>query len=132
MLRKIWNKVRGKAGFTLTEIIICVAILAIIGGINMYSTSKNVDEARVSKAKAEVGALEVAIAQYNQAGYTPAITDTTAWSDVVTNLKTKQLISTDPAFTGQYSCTYSMFKAANGPHVKLTGCLFHTGQISVF
>ena len=52
------NKVRSNHGFTLLEIIVVVAIIAILAAYIAPKVTGRVDDARISKAKSDIRVLE--------------------------------------------------------------------------
>ena len=54
----------GRAGFTLVELLITIAILAVLAAIGVPSYSRYVDRARVAQATGDIRRLEVLIAQF--------------------------------------------------------------------
>lgn len=55
---------RRNLGFTLLEMIIVVAIIAILATVVVVNTSGRVEEARISKVKADLDGLETALNMY--------------------------------------------------------------------
>ena len=58
------TKVKAQSGFTLTEILIAMAIVAIMGTIVVLSLIGNVDKANIEKLKADLGTIETALNSY--------------------------------------------------------------------
>ena len=58
------NRLRRPRGFTLIEIVIAVAILAVLAAVVMPRVIGRVDEARVARAKSDVQALSTALNLY--------------------------------------------------------------------
>ena len=58
------NRLRRPRGFTLIEIVIAVAILAVLAAVVMPRVIGRVDEARVARAKSDVQALLTALNLY--------------------------------------------------------------------
>jgi general secretion pathway protein G len=54
----------GRSGFTLVELLITIAILAVLAAIGVPSYSRYVDRARVAQATGDIRRLEVLIAQF--------------------------------------------------------------------
>jgi general secretion pathway protein G len=54
----------GRAGFTLVELLITIAILAVLAAIAVPSYSRYVDRAALAQATGDIRRLEVLIAQY--------------------------------------------------------------------
>src|SRR5882762_2372976 len=54
----------GRAGFTLVELLITIAILAVLAAIAVPSYSKYLDRAALAQATGDIRRLEVLIAQY--------------------------------------------------------------------
>ena len=58
------NKVRSNQGFTLLEIIVVVAIIAILAAYIAPKVAGRVDDARISKAKSDIRVLESSLELY--------------------------------------------------------------------
>jgi general secretion pathway protein G len=58
------NKVRSTQGFTLLEIIVVVAIIAILAAYIAPKVTGRVDDARISKAKSDIRVLESSLELY--------------------------------------------------------------------
>ena len=58
------NKVRSNQGFTLLEIIVVVAIIAILAAYIAPKVTGRVDDARISKAKSDIRVLESSLELY--------------------------------------------------------------------
>ena len=58
------NKVRSNHGFTLLEIIVVVAIIAILAAYIAPKVTGRVDDARISKAKSDIRVLESSLELY--------------------------------------------------------------------
>ena len=58
------NKLRANRGFTLLEIIVVVAIIAILAAYIAPKVAGRVDDARISKAKSDIRTLESALDFY--------------------------------------------------------------------
>ncbi|HUV20449.1 MAG TPA: type II secretion system major pseudopilin GspG [Gammaproteobacteria bacterium] len=58
------NKVRSNKGFTLLEIIVVVAIIAILAAYIAPKVAGRVDDARISKAKSDIRVLESSLELY--------------------------------------------------------------------
>jgi len=58
------NKVRNNRGFTLLEIIVVVAIIAILASYIAPKIAGRVDDARISKAKSDIRVLESSLELY--------------------------------------------------------------------
>ncbi|NVK22851.1 MAG: type II secretion system major pseudopilin GspG [Kangiellaceae bacterium] len=58
------TKAKAQSGFTLTEILIAMAIVAIMGTIVVLSLIGNVDKANIQKLKADLGTIETALNSY--------------------------------------------------------------------
>lgn len=107
------------------EIIISVAIIATISAIGVVASGKYVDEAKITKAEAEVAVLEIAVSQYfidnpSEKGTTESITA------LIPTLLEKGYLQKSPSYNGTDSCSYT-YETVNGStekHVKLKGCTF--------
>ncbi len=112
-----------------------LALLAMVAVQGLDSASKQVDEAKLQKAVAEVGRIELAINNYNvaQTSATTKITADTSWDDIKTKLRNSGYLDVAPEFENQYGCTYGTYSTTytestkKTPHVKLSGCSFAKG-----
>ena len=64
------NKVRSNRGFTLLEIIVVVAIIAILAAYIAPKIAGRVDDARISKAKSDIRVLESSLELYKLDNFT--------------------------------------------------------------
>ncbi|HKJ53973.1 MAG TPA: type II secretion system major pseudopilin GspG [Gammaproteobacteria bacterium] len=64
------NKVRSNRGFTLLEIIVVVAIIAILAAYIAPKIAGRVDDARISKAKSDIRTLESSLELYKLDNFT--------------------------------------------------------------
>ena len=64
------NKVRSNRGFTLLEIIVVVAIIAILAAYIAPKVAGRVDDARISKAKSDIRVLESSLELYKLDNFT--------------------------------------------------------------
>lgn len=58
------KQIKKQSGFTLTEILIAMAIVAIMGTVVVLNLIGNVDQANLQKLKADLGTLETALTSY--------------------------------------------------------------------
>lgn len=128
------RKILKRNGFTLLDAVITCVIIGIISVFALNSNSKSVDNARLSKAKAELATIEIAIRQYNLDYPTAKITSSTAPATAFNTLKSKGYLDVTPSYTSEYGCSYSFFTSteSNNLHVKLKNCKFTTGDITIF
>ena len=64
------NKLRSNRGFTLLEIIVVVAIIAILAAYIAPKVAGRVDDARISKAKSDIRVLESSLELYKLDNFT--------------------------------------------------------------
>lgn len=85
---------REEKGFTLIEVIVVAAIIAVLAGIIVPLVFKEVDESKISKAKADVKSIQTAIMMFYK--------DTQMWPNLIsgggnaTLLRTEGNIPNDP------------------------------------
>lgn len=119
------KRLRGKAGFTLIEILIVIIILGILAMIIVPQITVSTDDAKVSTLQADLSALRSAIEVYyaqhgnkypgqtDTAGGSSGITETTAASYMVAQLT--MYTDEDGATAAAKDTTYKF-----GPYVKGT------------
>jgi prepilin-type N-terminal cleavage/methylation domain-containing protein len=128
------NKGQGKAGFTMLEILLVVAMIAILAGIVIFAINpgKQLAEARNSQRRVDVNTILNAIYQYSidnngviptQIGAIPVeICTSVSGADcsgridltaLVTDEKYLVALPVDPQCTGAYSTCYTVLKSAN-------------------
>ncbi|MDE2220968.1 MAG: type II secretion system major pseudopilin GspG [Gammaproteobacteria bacterium] len=66
---------RGQRGFTLIEIMVVVVIIGLLAAVVVPQFLSKVDDARVSKAKQDIQALETALTMYKLDNYTYPTTE---------------------------------------------------------
>lgn len=65
MSLKATERSSGQSGFTLIELLVVIAILGILAGVVSFSVIRNIDDARVTKAKLQIGQFKAAVQKYN-------------------------------------------------------------------
>ena len=70
-----WSRRARRAGFTLIEILLVVVIICMLATIVTVSVPKHLEKARVNKARADIGALSIAIQSYymEEGKYPPSL-----------------------------------------------------------
>jgi len=130
---------KGKKGFTLIEMVVVLAVVAILAAILVPSIEKNIQDAKIARAKNEVQVLGAAMASfYKDVGIWPmySVFATTAadyltsangsagtdpntyewWSGATTyDTFENQLISNSPVYTACTAPTQEM--CWNGPYI---------------
>ena len=104
-----------RKGFTLIELIIVIAVIAILVGIALPRLRGMIDEGNTAKAAAELRALQAAVESYwihHSKQYPPDGSST--WQSVLTSASPKLIGSalTDPFSTS--SAQYQFDKSSNG------------------
>ena len=56
---------RAQGGFTLIELLVVIAILGILAGVVSFSVIRNIDDARVTRAKLQIQQFKAAVQKYN-------------------------------------------------------------------
>jgi len=64
MERSTAARLRRQAGFTLVELLVVIAILGILAGVVSIRIFRQIDKARVAKAKAQIEQFKLAITEY--------------------------------------------------------------------
>ena len=94
-----------KNSFTLLELLIVIAVIAILSGILMPAAMQAWSKAYVEKAKAQLSALEVALGMYKtDIGYYPEDDGASTCTSLVTAL------TTAPSPVGNWHGPYMSFK----------------------
>jgi general secretion pathway protein G len=65
MPRKTTGRSSAQDGFTLIELLVVIAILGILAGVVSFSVIRNIDDARVTRAKLQIGQFKAALQKYN-------------------------------------------------------------------
>ena len=133
MIQKIKEHLKRKRGFSFIETLVCVTIIGLLAVVNLSSSAKYVDESRVSRVRAEVATLEIALAKYNREYVTEKITDSTNFNTAMNTLKSKGYIDALPSYnTSEYNCSYGWKTVNSHLHIKVTNCSFADVEISVY
>ena len=135
MVKHIFAKTKSQKGFTLTEIVIAMAIVTVLSVVGFQNFTKDVREAKIVEAQAEAATLEIAIQTYNRNNPTAKISSTS--DEDIQKLATSGLLQHGPKFkaSGDDTCVYAFEQYNNGQftttesHVVLKGCTFASDKI---
>ena len=65
MPRETTGRSSAQGGFTLIELLVVIAILGILAGVVSFSVIRNIDDARVTRAKLQIAQFKAAVQKYN-------------------------------------------------------------------
>ena len=129
------KKIKNKNGFTLVELMIVVAIIAILSISAIAGYGKYIDKSNATKARAEVATVEIAVNQYNADHPTTQITNSSTLNNYLQSngaLVTGGYLQKQPEFSlsNKYGCSYGMVQeTSNGTyHVALNNCSFNNNN----
>lgn len=134
MLQKLC---RQKQGFSLIELILVIVIIGILAAAGLSSSGTYVDESKVTKMKAEVSTLEIAVSQYNVDHPSQTIGSGQLNDENLQKLITGGYLQKKPDYwSGNTNgCKYNYAKKDQWttPHVYVNGCSFQGNrEISVY
>ena len=134
MLQKLC---RQKQGFSLIELILVIVIIGILAAAGLSSSGTYVDESKVTKMKAEVSTLEIAVSQYNVDHPSQTIGSGQLDDANLQKLITGGYLQKKPDYwSGNTNgCKYNYAKKDQWttPHVYVNGCSFQgSREISVY
>jgi general secretion pathway protein G len=89
---------RGQSGFTLVELLVAVAILAILAGVAVFAVGNLTDSAETSSNDVELKTVRTAAAAWQS--------QTGAWPTTIDNLVDGNPPAVEPLLDSDPNCTY--------------------------